>query len=96
MKSPRVLLLYEEGNTYELLRNVLLGEGCEVEEASFDTQSAGKPIEGYCLVLFDIQRPTWQLLEVLRACAMTCLAARCWWLAAVQRKPVELRCWKLE
>jgi two-component system KDP operon response regulator KdpE len=67
MKSPRALLLYEEGNTCELLRTVILGEGCEVEEAPFDTQTAATPIEGYCLVLFDIQRPTRRLLDVLRA-----------------------------
>jgi two-component system KDP operon response regulator KdpE len=67
MKSPKALLLYEEGNTYELLRSVILNEGCEVEEAPVDTQTAATPVGGYCLVLFDIHRPTRRLLEVLRA-----------------------------
>jgi two-component system KDP operon response regulator KdpE len=67
MKSPTALLLYEKGSTCELLRTVILAEGCEVEEAPFDTQVPTASIEGYCLVLFDIQRPTRQLLELLRA-----------------------------
>lgn len=67
MKSPRALLLYEEESDCELLRNLILGEGCEVEEAPFETQAAAAPRAGYCLVLFDIRRPTARLLEVIRA-----------------------------
>jgi len=66
MKGPRSLLLYEEEDHHELLREVILGEGCEVEEIPFDIQTAAIPVEGYCLVLFDIQRPTKRLLDILR------------------------------
>src|SRR5215471_1949200 len=66
MRPPKALLLYEEENNCDLLRPVLYGEGCEVQEAPL-TAHAAAPIEGYCLALFDIQRPTDLLLEVARA-----------------------------
>jgi two-component system KDP operon response regulator KdpE len=67
MKSPKALLLYEEENDCALLRSVVLGEGCEVEEAPFETQSAAIPIAGYCLAIFDVHRPTKRLLDIIRA-----------------------------
>ncbi|HEV3331965.1 MAG TPA: response regulator transcription factor [Bryobacteraceae bacterium] len=65
MKPPRVLLLFEEDDNCELFRALILGEGCEVDEAAFETQTTA-PLEGYCLVLFDIQRPTVRFLDLLR------------------------------
>jgi two-component system KDP operon response regulator KdpE len=67
MKSLRALLLYEDDNNSELLRKAISGEGCEIEESSFLTPGAATPAEGYCFVLFDVQRPTRRLLEVLRS-----------------------------
>jgi len=67
MRSPKALLLYEQDNTCDLLRNVILSEGWRVEETKFDTQTAAMPREGYRLVVFDVERPTRRLLEVLRA-----------------------------
>jgi two-component system KDP operon response regulator KdpE len=67
MKSPRALLLYEDENDCELLRGLMLGEGCEVEQAPFETQTAAAPTAGYCLVLFDVRRPTMHLLDVIHA-----------------------------
>jgi two-component system KDP operon response regulator KdpE len=56
MKPPKVLLLYEEDNTCEDLRALLCGEGCEVQEAPLTPETVA-PAEGYCLVVFDVQRP---------------------------------------
>jgi len=67
MKPPRALLIYEGENDRELLRGLILGEGCEVEQAPFETETAAEPTAGYCLVLFDVRRPTMRLLEVIRA-----------------------------
>jgi two-component system KDP operon response regulator KdpE len=66
MKPPKALLLYEEENNCDLLRPLLCGEGCEVQEAPLAIQTSA-PIEGYCLAVFDIQRPTELLLEVARS-----------------------------
>jgi two-component system, OmpR family, KDP operon response regulator KdpE len=44
-----------------------LGEGCEVDQASFETHTAALPSESYCLVLLDVRRPTVQLLDVIHA-----------------------------
>jgi two-component system, OmpR family, KDP operon response regulator KdpE len=66
MRSPRALLLYEEDNNCELFRTLIRDEGCEVEEAALETHTAA-PAEGYCLVVFDIQRFTTRLLDVVRA-----------------------------
>jgi len=66
MRSPRALLLYEDSNNCDLLRSLLCGEGCEVHEAPLNMQTA-LPTEGYCLVVFDIQRPSALLLESARA-----------------------------
>jgi two-component system, OmpR family, KDP operon response regulator KdpE len=66
MRPPRALLLYEKDNNCELFRTLIRDEGCEVEEAALETHTAA-PAEGYCLVVFDIQRLTEQLLDVVRA-----------------------------
>lgn len=66
MKTPRALLLYEENNNSGQLKAVLTGEGCQVEEAPLDFQTA-TPAEEYCVVLFDIHRLTARRLEVIRA-----------------------------
>jgi two-component system KDP operon response regulator KdpE len=66
MKNPRVLLLHEDHNDSGLLRSVLAGEGCEVEEAPLNLQKAG-PDDAYRIVIFDIQRLSARLLEVIRA-----------------------------
>jgi two-component system KDP operon response regulator KdpE len=66
MKNSRVLLLHEENNDSGLLRAVLAGEGCQVEEGSLNLQTAA-PAEEYRIVVFDIQRLTARLLEVIRA-----------------------------
>lgn len=64
MKTPRALLLFEqEDSGCGLLRALLSEEGYEVEEAHLDQA----PVEGYCLVLFDIQRLTARFLEIVRA-----------------------------
>ena len=66
MRPPRALLLYEEDNNCELFRTLIRGEGCELEEATLEAHSSA-PVEGYCLVLFDVQRLTTRLLDVIRA-----------------------------
>jgi len=66
MKNPRVLLLHEVNNDSGLLRAVLAGEGCQVEEAPLSLQTAA-PADGYPIVVFDIQRLSTRLLEVIRA-----------------------------
>jgi two-component system KDP operon response regulator KdpE len=66
MKPPRALLLYEEDGNCELFRRLIREEGCELVEAALETHTSG-PVEGYCLVLFDIQRLTTRLLDVTRA-----------------------------
>jgi two-component system, OmpR family, KDP operon response regulator KdpE len=65
MKTPRALLLYQETDDIEVLRKVLEGEGCLVENAPLEshTSSAGA---GLCVVVFDIHRLTARLLEVIR------------------------------
>ena len=67
MKSPRALLLYQAGHTSDQLRPIILAEGCEVEEAPIGTHSAAVPVNGYCLVLFDIERITQGLIELFRS-----------------------------
>jgi two-component system, OmpR family, KDP operon response regulator KdpE len=66
MKNPRVLLLHEVNNDSGVLRAVLAGEGCQVEEAPLSLQTAA-PADGYPIVVFDIQRLSARLLEVIRA-----------------------------
>ena len=66
MRSPRALLLYEEHNNYELFRTLIRSEGCDVKEAALETQAAA-PAAGYSLVLFDVQRITTTLLDLVRA-----------------------------
>ena len=66
MKPQGVLLLYEEVANRELLRSLLLGQGCEVREAPLAAQTAA-PAEGYCLVVFDVCRVTELLLEATHA-----------------------------
>jgi len=66
MKNARVLLLHEESNDSGLLRAVLAGEGCEVEEAPLNLHTAVAP-DGYRIVVFDIQRLSARFLEVIRA-----------------------------
>lgn len=66
MRPPRALLLYEEDSNCELFRALIRDEGCELEEAALETQTS-VPVAGYCLVLFDIQRITARLLDVMRA-----------------------------
>jgi two-component system KDP operon response regulator KdpE len=65
MKTPRALLLYEETNSSELLWHVLADEGCQVEEAPLDAHLT-PATDGYCIVVFDIQRLTTHLLEFIR------------------------------
>jgi two-component system KDP operon response regulator KdpE len=65
MKSPKALLLYEEETNCAFFRALLAEEGYEVDEAPLDIHTAA-PVEGYCLVLFDIQRLTSRLLELVR------------------------------
>ena len=67
MRSPRALLLYQADNGSELLRSVVLHEGCEAEEAPLESLSATSPVDGYCLVVFDVDRPSQRILELLRA-----------------------------
>lgn len=57
--------MYEEENNCELLRAILSEEGYEVEEAPLDRQTSA-PVDGYCLVLFDIARLTARFLEIAR------------------------------
>ena len=59
-------MLYEEDSNCELFRALILDEGCELEEAALETQTSA-PVEGYCLLLFDIQRLTTRLLDVMCA-----------------------------
>lgn len=66
MRPPRALLLYEEDSNCELFRTLIQGEGCDLEESTLEAHSSA-PVEGYCLVLFDIQRITGRLLETIRA-----------------------------
>jgi two-component system, OmpR family, KDP operon response regulator KdpE len=66
MKTPKALLLYEVTNNSELLRAILVGEGCQVEQVPLDTQIT-LPVDGYCVVVFDILRLTARILEVIRA-----------------------------
>lgn len=66
MKYARVLLLHEQNNDSGLLRTVLAGEGCQVEEAPLNLQTAA-PADGYRIVVFDIQRLSTRFLEVIRA-----------------------------
>jgi two-component system KDP operon response regulator KdpE len=65
MKTPRALLLYEEPKDAAVIRAVLTGEGCQVDEAALDGESPVAP-EIYCIVVFDIQRLRARLLEVIR------------------------------
>lgn len=83
MKTPRALVLYEDADYSHVtpaappgtgcrpakasdLRGVLTGEGCRVEEAFLNSHTA--PLgDGYCIVVFDIQRLTARLLELVRA-----------------------------
>ncbi|HEV3330714.1 MAG TPA: response regulator transcription factor [Bryobacteraceae bacterium] len=64
--KPQRVLLYEEDSNCELLRSLLCGQGCEVQEAPL-TAGAIVPVEGYCLVVFDIQRLTGLLLNAAHA-----------------------------
>jgi two-component system KDP operon response regulator KdpE len=66
MKSPRALLLYETENDSELLRSLILREGCELEEALFEIHKPAPAVAGYCLILLEIQRPTLRLLDMIR------------------------------
>lgn len=66
MRPPRALLLYEEGDNCELFRTLILGEGCELDEAPLDAHTS-VPVDGYFLVLFDVQRHMTRLLDVIRA-----------------------------
>jgi two-component system KDP operon response regulator KdpE len=66
MKPPRALLLYEREGHCELLRAVLTGEGYAVDESPLDPRPSA-PVSDYCLVLFDVQRPTSRLLDITRA-----------------------------
>jgi two-component system KDP operon response regulator KdpE len=66
MKNARVLLLFEQNNDPGLLRDVLAGEGCQVEEAPLNLQTAA-PADGYRIVVFDIQRLSARFLEMIRA-----------------------------
>jgi len=58
--------LYEEDGSCELFRTLIREEGCELVEAALETHTSA-PAEGYCLVLFDIQRLTTRLLDAARA-----------------------------
>jgi two-component system, OmpR family, KDP operon response regulator KdpE len=66
MKPPRALLLYGEESNCELFRTLIREEGAELEEAALETHTS-VPVEGYCLVLFDIHGLTTRLLDVFRA-----------------------------
>jgi two-component system, OmpR family, KDP operon response regulator KdpE len=65
MKTPRALLLYEEPQDATVIRAILTGEGCHLDEAPLNGESPVTP-EGYCIVVFDIQRLSARLLEVIR------------------------------
>jgi two-component system, OmpR family, KDP operon response regulator KdpE len=65
MKTPRALLLYQEIDGTEVLRKVLEGEGCLVEDALLELHTSTMA-EGLCVVVFDIHRLTARLLEVIR------------------------------
>jgi two-component system KDP operon response regulator KdpE len=58
--------LCEEDSNCELLHALLSEEGYEVEEAPLDP-GVSAPVQGYCLVLFDIRRLTARCLEIVRA-----------------------------
>ena len=66
MKPPRALLLYEEDASCELFRTLHREEGCELVETALETQTSS-PVDGYCLVLFDIHRITARFLDIFRA-----------------------------
>ena len=65
MKTPRALLLYAETNRTEILRKVLESEGCIVEEGPLESRT-GIAAPGFFIVIFDIQRLTVRLLDVIR------------------------------
>jgi two-component system, OmpR family, KDP operon response regulator KdpE len=65
-KSARALVFHEYANRNARLRTAICGQGCEVDEALFDPEAAAKPVEGYCFVLFNVQRPTQRLLQIIR------------------------------
>ncbi len=65
MRRYRALLLYEEQSNSDLLRSLMAAEGYQVDDAPLGTETAA-PADGYCLVLFDIQRLTAALLEMIR------------------------------
>jgi len=67
MRSPRALLLHQARNNTAELQALVRSEGCEVDEAPINPQMPSVPARGYCLVLFDIERPTERLLEFFRA-----------------------------
>lgn len=64
-KSARALVFHEYANKNAMLRTAISGQGCEVDEALFDPEAAAQPVEGYCFVLFDVQRPTRRLLQII-------------------------------
>ncbi len=66
MKSPKALLLYNPGSKSSLLHSATSAGECEIEEAPLNRRTAA-PIDRYCLVLFDIDRPASTLLDTLRA-----------------------------
>jgi two-component system KDP operon response regulator KdpE len=66
MKNARVLLLHENNNDSGLLRAVLASEGCEVDEGPLNLKNP-IPANGYRIVVFDIQRLSARLLELIRA-----------------------------
>jgi two-component system, OmpR family, KDP operon response regulator KdpE len=65
MKNARALLLHEDNTDSGLLRTVLASEGCEVEEGPLNLHKS-TPANGYRIVVFDIQRLSARLLEVIR------------------------------
>jgi two-component system, OmpR family, KDP operon response regulator KdpE len=66
MKPQRVLLFYEQEGKSELLRSLLRGQGCEVQEALLLPVTVF-PAQGYCLVVFDVHRWTDLLLQSAQA-----------------------------
>jgi two-component system, OmpR family, KDP operon response regulator KdpE len=65
MRSPRALLLYQDSKGIDKIRAVLKGEGFVVEDAPLEAQTAPAS-DGYSVVVFDIQRFTARLLDVIR------------------------------
>jgi len=67
MRNPKALVLYaqDEGKNTEMFRTLLPAEGCELKLEPLSPEAPGAG-DGYCLVLFYLQRLTPPFLDVIR------------------------------